>query len=143
MMPQMASGLYRVRVAIEIWQIMDRFRKSRGSVFWILLAVNIPGVVLFIYFASGVWAPRGQEGLYYDAGDSVAWTLMAFPLLAVSTLINFIVSRSVLIRLFYCRDWRLFSVWLVIVTVWFAAFKYDAGRHFDGSRMSAQDSVSP
>ena len=48
---------------------MDRLRKSSISVYWILLVVNIPGIALFLYFASGVWAPRGQEGLYYDAGD--------------------------------------------------------------------------
>lgn len=121
---------------------MRRLINSRHSVFWILLAVNIPGIVLFIYFASGVWAPRGQEGLYYDAGDSAAWALTAFPILAASTLVNLVMSRSVSIHLFYYRDWRLFSLWLVIIIVWISAYKYDSSRHFDGSRMSAQDSLS-
>jgi hypothetical protein len=102
--------------------------------------MNIPGIAFFLYFASWVWAPRGQEGLYYDAGDSVSWTLLALPFLALCTLMNFILSRTVLIHLFSYRDWRLFSFWLAIVIVWFGAYKYDSGRHFDGSRMSIQDS---
>jgi hypothetical protein len=122
---------------------MDRIRKSSISVYWILLAVNIPGIALFLYFASGIWVPRGQEGLYYDAGDSVAWGLTAFPLLAVSALVNLIMSRSIFIHLFYYRDWRLFLVWLAIVLIWLSVIKYDSGRHFDGSRMSAQGFVSP
>jgi hypothetical protein len=60
--------------------------------------------------------------------------------LAICTLINLIVSRSALARLFLYRDWRLFSLWLAIVLIWFGAFNYDADRHFDGSRMSNQDS---
>jgi hypothetical protein len=139
-MRQTASDHWRDKSTIELRPIMDRFRKSRNSIFWILLVVNVPGILLFLYFASGIWTPPGQEGLYYDAGDSVAWTLTAFPLLAVSTLINLIMSRSVLIHLFSYRDWRLFSLWLVIVIVWFGVYKYDSGRHFDGSRMSIQDS---
>jgi hypothetical protein len=107
-----------------------------------LIAVNVPGIAFFLFFASWVWAPPGQEGLYYDAGDSIGWTLLAFPFLAICTLINFIISRSVLIRIFYYRDWRPFLLWLVIVMAWFSVFKYDSGRHFDGSRISAQDSAS-
>jgi len=122
---------------------MDRIRKSRCWIFIILLAVNIPCIILFIYFASQVWAPAGQEGLYYDAWDSVAWTLTAFPLLAVSTLINFIMSRSVLIHLFSYKDWRLFLLWLAIVVVWVFVFRYDTGRHFDGSRMTNQEFNNP
>jgi len=69
--------------------------------------------------------------------------LLAFPFVAVCTLINIVLSITVLIRLLYFRDWRPILLWLAIVVVWFSAFKYDAGRHFDGSRMSAQDSGSP
>lgn len=110
---------------------------------WALVAVNVPGIALFLYFASWVWAPPGQEGLYYDAGDSIGWTLLAFPFLAICTLINFILSKSVLISFFYYKDWRPLVLLVMTIIVWFAAFKYDSGRHFDGSRMSAQGSVSP
>jgi hypothetical protein len=121
---------------------MTRIPRST-SLSWALVAVNVPGIVLFLYFASWVWAPPGQEGLYYDAGDSIAWGLLAFPFLAICAIINFIMSRSVLIHLFYYLDWRPFVLLLVIAVVWFSAFKYDSGRHFDGSRMSARDSTSP
>jgi hypothetical protein len=73
---------------------MDRLKKSRSKITWILLLVNIPGIIFFLHFASEVWAPLGQEGLCYDAGDSVGWTLTAFPLLAVCTLTSFLGVRD-------------------------------------------------
>ncbi len=127
---------------IETMPVVNRIRQSPW-LSWALVGVNVPGVALFLYFASWVWAPPGQEGLYYDAGDSMVWGLLAFPFIAICTIIIVIVLRSVLIRLFYYRDWRPFLLWLVIGLVWFSAFKYDSGRHFDGSRMSVQDSRSP
>ena len=130
----------RTCVEIEDRQTMDQSPKSSKLAYWILLSVNSPTIILFIYFASGVWAPPGQEGLYYSAGDSVAWTLTAFPLLVVATLTNFTMSRSVLVNLFYYKDWCLFLLWLTIVVVWFSVFRYDSGRHFDGSRMTNQES---
>jgi hypothetical protein len=141
-MRQMELGFFHARKRIEPTAVMNGAPRSTW-LSWMLIAANVAGVALFLYFASWVWAPLGQEGLYYDAGDSVAWGLLAFPFLAICSLINFIASRSVLIQLFYYRNWRPFLVWLVIVAVWVSAFKYDSGRHFDGSRMSAQDSVSP
>ena len=132
---------FQVHRRNEVDPAVNRIRQSP----WLsraLIAVNVPGIAIFLFFASWVWAPPGQEGLYYDAGDSIGWTLLAFPFLAICTLFNFIASRSVLIRLFYHRDWMPFLLWLVIVAAWFSAFKYDGGRHFDGSRMSAQDSAN-
>ena len=119
---------------------MDRHRKSRTFTLWLLISANVAGLALFLYFSSWVWAPRGQEGLYYAAGDSIFWALTAFPILAICTLINLVASRSALVRLFLYRDWRLFSLWLAFVITWVGAFHYDSGRHFDGSRMSHQDS---
>jgi hypothetical protein len=37
----------RARANVEIQRIMDRIRKSSISVYWMLLAVNIPGIALF------------------------------------------------------------------------------------------------
>ena len=51
-----------------------------------------------------------------------------FPFLAVCTLINLIMSRSVLIHLLLYRDYRLFSLWLFIVVIWFGTVKYDLRR---------------
>jgi hypothetical protein len=138
-MRQTEPDRFHVHRRIETEPAVNRIQQSP----WlsrVLIAVNVPGIALFLFFASWVWAPLGQQGLYYDAGDSIGWTLLAFPFLAICTLINLIISRSVLIRLFYYRDWRPFLLWLIIVAVWFSAFKYDSGRHFDGSRMSPQDS---
>jgi len=139
-MRQMALAPAHARNTINARPSVDRRRKSRACTLWLLISVNIAGLALFLYFASWVWAPPGQEGLYYEAGDSIFWGLTAFPCLAICTLINLIVSRSALARLFLYRDWRLFSLWLAIILVWFGAFNYDSGRHFDGSRMSNRES---
>jgi hypothetical protein len=120
---------------------VERAHKSSNFRLWLLISANVPGLALFLYFASRVWAPRGQEGLYYEAGDSIFWGLTAFPVLAVCTLTNLIASRSALARLFLYRDWRLFSCWLAIVVAWFCVFNYDSGRHFDGSRMLGKESA--
>jgi hypothetical protein len=98
---------FQVHRRNEVDPAVNRIRQSP----WLsraLIAVNVPGIAIFLFFASWVWAPPGQEGLYYDAGDSIGWTLLAFPFLAICTLFNFIASRSVLIRLFYHRDWMPF-----------------------------------
>jgi hypothetical protein len=139
-MRQTALDPAHARSTINARPTVDRFRKSRNFTLWLLISVNVSGLALFLYFASWVWAPRGQEGSYYEAGDSISWMLLAFPFLAICTLINLVTSRSVFVHLFLYRDWRLFSLWLAIVLVWFGAFNYDSGRHFDGSRMSNQDS---
>ena len=139
-MQQTALDPAHVRSTINARPTVDRFRKSRACTLWLLISVNIAGLALFLYFGSWVWAPPGQEGLYYQAGDSIFWGLTAFPCLAICTLINLIVSRSALVRLFLYRDWRLFSLLLAIIFIWIGAFTYDSGRHFDGRRMSSQDS---
>jgi hypothetical protein len=139
-MRQMAEDHFHP-MKIETKAVMNPVRRSTW-LSWALVVVNVPAIGLFLYFASWIWAPRGQEGLYYDAGDSVAWGLTAFPILLVSTLTNIVMSRSIFVQLFYYKNWRPFLLWLVIVVVWVAAFKYDSGRHFDGSRMSTEDSGS-
>jgi hypothetical protein len=110
---------------------------------WILVFVNLPGIAFFLYFASWVWAPPGQAGLYYDAGDSIAWTLLAFPFLLVCNLINLVLSRTVFARAVLYHDWRPLIVLLTAIIIWFSAFKYDSGRHFDGSRMTSQELSNP
>jgi len=52
-------------------------------------------------------------------------------------------SRSVLIHLFLYRDYRLFSLWLFIVVIWFGTVKYDLGRHFADDRLPRQESSNP
>ena len=122
---------------------MDRFRKSKNFIVWLLVLVNVPGIVLYILFGSWLWIPLGQEGPYHDARGDLLWGLAVFPFLATCTLINLIMSRSILIYLFLYRDFRLFSLWLTIVIIWFGAVKYDLGRHFADSSMTNQESGNP
>jgi hypothetical protein len=117
---------------------MDRFRNSHVSILWTLIGVNFPGIAFFLYFCSWNWAPPGQEGLNGGPGEGVVWMLLAFPFLAVCTLINFVFSRSILIHLFLYKNWRIFVLWIAIVAIWFAAFKYDAARQYHG-RWISQD----
>jgi hypothetical protein len=118
---------------------MDRFRKSRPFVLWILLVANVPGVFLFVFFASRVWAPPGQEEAYRDFAVALSWTLSALPFLAICTLINFMLSRSVLIHFFYYKDWRLILTWLTIIVVWSCAYAYDYDRRSAVDQISTED----
>ena len=139
-MRQMASGHFHPRSTIEI---MDRFRKSKSFIFWLLVLVNLPGIVSYIFFASWLWIPPGQEGPYHDARGDLLWGLAVFPFFAICTLINFIMARTVLIHLFLYRDYRLFSLWLFIVVIWFGSVKYDLVRHFANSSITNQESGNP
>jgi hypothetical protein len=122
---------------------MDRFRRSKNFIFWLLILVNALGLIAYIFFASWLWVAPGQEGPYHDARSDLLWGLLVFPLLAVCTLVNLITSRSVLMHLFLYRDYRLFSLWLVIAIVWFGAVKCDLGRHFADDHLPRQESSNP
>ncbi len=143
MMRLMASDPSHVRITIEASQSMDRIRKSKNFVLWLLILVNLPGILSYIFFASWLWVPAGQGGPFHDLRDDLLWGLLAFPFLAICTLVNFIMSRSVLIHLFLYRDFRQISLWLLIVVAWFGAVRYDLGRHFDSGGMANEESVSP
>jgi hypothetical protein len=122
---------------------MDRFRNSNRLIEWLLAVVNVTGIALFLVSASLIWAPPEEKGLYGGPGDPIIWTFFAFPFLAICTLFNFVMSRGVLIQLFYYRDWRPFLLWLMIIAIWFGAIRYDASRHYDGSWVSQDNPGNP
>src|SRR6185312_8943347 len=101
---------------------MDRFRRSKNFIPWFLILVNAPGLIAYIFFASGLWIPPGQEGLPHDARGDLLWGLAVFPFLAVCTLINLIMSRPVLIHLF--------------CTATIACFRYGSSSSSFGSALS-------
>jgi hypothetical protein len=139
-----ASATHRtIDATVVIESAMCRFRKSRNFIFWLLIVVNVPGIASYIFLASWLWTPPGQEGPYHDARGELLWGVGVFPFLAICSLVNFIASRSVLIHLFLYRDYRLFSLWLFIVVIWFGAVKYDLGRHFADDHVTKQESANP
>ena len=54
---------------------MDRIHNSTNLSLWLLIAVNAPGIGLFLYFASWIWVPRGQEGVAYPVVPGYSITL--------------------------------------------------------------------
>lgn len=122
---------------------MDRFVKSLKYTKWKLIIVNLLGFPLFIYAGSQLWAPIGEEGLdSFDGVSSLLWGLTVFPPLAFCTLINIILVREILVGAFYYREWALFVLWIVVVTIWGGAVKYDLTRHYTGAQMPGIDSES-
>lgn len=85
----------------------------------------------------------GKKVCLMTQGGDLLWGLAVFPFLAVCTLINLMLSRSILIHLFLYRDYRLFSLWLFIVVIWFGTVKYDLGRHFGDDPLPRQESSNP
>ena len=142
MMRQIALARFQARQTSKPNATMNRIAQSTWLQ-WALVFANLPGIVLFLYFGSWVWAPRGQEGLYYDAGDSIAWGLLAFPFFLVCNFINLLLSRTIFTRLLLYHNWRPFILWIIFIVVWFSVFRYNSGRHFDGSRVTSQQSLNP
>ena len=114
---------------------MNASRKKRSNFikFNIYFALNAISLCLYLYFAALIWAPASEKGLYGGPGDPILWGAFAFPFLFLSTLLNFFVFVSSIVRAILYQRWKFFLLVCCIVITWCAAFEYDASRQFDGS----------
>jgi hypothetical protein len=46
-----------------------------------MLSANLLGIALYLYFASEIWAPAGEEGLLAGPGDPIVRGFSALPVL--------------------------------------------------------------
>src|SRR5690349_16992847 len=107
-----------------------------------LIVVNPLCVSLYLYYASSIWAPPEERGLYGGPGDPIIWGLSAFPWLAAGVLANIAVIPIIASGLFRHKDKRLFFVWCTFVLAWTSAIVYDNFRQYNGSLVS-QDALGP
>lgn len=89
---------------------------GRKTLFYI--AINSFGIIIYLHYASLIWAPPAEKGLFGGPGDPIIWTVFAFPFLLFFSIINFFIFVSTLsscltqeVDLLFCGRWRDF--WLV------------------------------
>ena len=98
---------------------------------WILF--NVLGMAGYLYFASWLWAPPGQEGLLGGPGDPIIFMSSAFPILAACSLLDALWIVSIVRAAKRNGNWRIVVVWLVVVIAWYGVKKYDDSRQFNGT----------
>lgn len=106
-------------------------QSMRKSVLWIVL--NAIGIVMYLYAASNTWAPHGEEALLGGPGDPIIWSLSAFPILLVASILNLAWMVLILLRSRQSRNWHALAVWVAVVMLWAGVFAYDHSRQYTGS----------
>lgn len=101
--------------------------KGNIPIFISLNAVLLAG---FCYFASWTWLPD-TPGIPVGAADVAFWVLLAFPILVLAALFNF-----VYLLLFFYKTYKrqkpsrgVLLVWIVVIGIWLVAVSYDHHRH--------------
>jgi len=115
----------------------------RGAMLILLVTFNIVGLTLFLYFASFIWAPRGDEGLLGGPGEAIIWTLGALPWPVLCALLNLLVFRTACARLILYGRWGTAACLLAITVLWITAFEYDLSRHYNGSLIRSDETDHP
>lgn len=103
------------------------------SKYWLL--TNTIGVFIYLYFASRIWAPYGEEGLLGGSGDPIIWGLTAFPVLAFFSIVNLVWVILILYRFRDNRDWRSLVIWFVVLIFWGCTLGYDYSRQYNGNKV--------
>lgn len=71
--------------------------RPRHSVLWI--ALNLAGVILYVYFGMALWVQPGEEGLPGGPGDAFYWILTQVPLAIVFLLLNVVALCIAFLRI--------------------------------------------
>lgn len=114
----------------------------RRIAFIFLILANPLCLVLYLYYASWIWAAPEEQGLYGGPGDPIIWGLSALPWLAAGAFVNIVVIPIVATDLFRHKNVRLFLMWCTFVLVWISAIAYDSSRQYNGSLVS-EDRFAP
>jgi hypothetical protein len=88
---------------------------------WML--VNVLGVAGYLYFASWLWAPPGQQGEFGGPGDPLIYMSSAFPILAACFLLNLVWIVYIVRLAKRSWTWSIIVVWLVVVVAWYGVKK--------------------
>ncbi len=106
-------------------------KRILGIAPWVLL--NILAMIAYLYFASAIWAPKGEKGLLGGPGDPILWVFTAFPFMVAGTLLNLVWLILIFRRRRSEKNWYPIIAWLVVIAAWYGAKLYDGSRHFTGA----------
>ena len=104
---------------------------SSKAKIWIVF--NVFGIIFYLFFASRIWAPTGQEGLLGGPGDPIIWIIMALPFIAFFSLANVFWLILIIFNIKKSPFWKLLLIWVLVVTAWIGANRYDFHRQYNGS----------
>jgi hypothetical protein len=93
-----------------------------------LLVANGLALIVFLYFCSWVWAPRGQEGLLGGPGDPIIFCLTALPVLVLALVFNVVWLIVIFSRARRIALWRSMALLLLTIAMWAASIAYDRSR---------------
>lgn len=110
--------------------LIELAQDVRKAKYWFL--ANIFGILLYLYYASRIWASPGEEGLPGGPGDPIIWTLSAFPVLVIFFLTNMAWLLLIINQWRRNKDWRPLIVFLFVCAFWFGAHYYDLARQYTG-----------
>jgi hypothetical protein len=97
------------------------------------VGLNIAGIALFLYFASKIWAPPGDQGLMGGPGDPLVWGFTAAPVLLLCVLINILWISLLVVGLIRGTSWRPIVIWMLVFVAWYGAMRLDVYRSYNGS----------
>ena len=92
----------------------------------LIIVINSTCVLFYLYFSSLTWLPAQIE---WGFGEGLSWTLTALPWLAVCSVINFILFRTVCARFFLYRRWQPLLTLGIFIALWIAAIALDFSHH--------------
>ena len=104
----------------------------------VFVIFNLVGLVVYLRFASLIWAPPGDEGLYGGPGDPIIWVVFALPSLAICSFVNILVFRTVCARAIIYGQWVPLLGLAVIIALWIVAFEYDSSRQYNGGLLRTE-----
>jgi hypothetical protein len=95
---------------------------KKAALTWVL--PNTLGIVAFLYFSSWSWLEAGAPA--GGPGDPIIFMLSAFPIIVACAILNV----GWLVRIIVKRDarWKHAVVWLLCVSAWYSAYRYDVYR---------------
>ncbi len=109
--------------------------------YMVLVASNVAGLLLYLYFSSLVWAPPGEEGLLGGPGEAAIWTLFALPWLVICSFLNLLMFRTVCARFILYGKWIPMLTFVAFIGLWIGAFKLDFSRHYNGSLVRTDETI--
>ena len=98
------------------------------SSLWI--ALNIAGMLAYLYVASELWVLSGEEGMPGGAGHPFYWLFLIVPILIAFSAVNLAALAAILWQMRRARNKHALLVWSVVALLWLAATAYDHHRAF-------------
>jgi hypothetical protein len=95
------------------------------ATYYVLLALNLVGAIVYVCLASLSWAIPQEKGLHSQTGKLFVWAAAAIPIFAIFFVINVAWGTLILVR----RQWPRGYSWLLTVLIWLVAAVIDFAQH--------------